>query len=184
MHEHPVEWPGLIVSFFSQDMQLEIKVVFLVKWPSLRSAPHLSFQQKSPSFLPLCSVTLWISRPFPGQAAVVLAKTEPEQQCSLFPVGDMEQMLHCRVLIQAMGKRAFDFFFCIWPMWSADFPQMSSAANLRCWSDAFPCTVAHLCLPVSIGALPAVAAGFSLPLSPSILKTHLDLVLSGKAKRA
>lgn len=97
--------------FFSQDMQLEIKVVFLVKWPSLRSAPHLSFQQKSPSFLPLCSVTLWISRPFPGQAAVVLAKTEPEQQCSLFPVGDREQMLHCRVLIQAMGKRELLTFF-------------------------------------------------------------------------
>lgn len=62
----------------------------------------------------LCIVTLWISRPFPVQAAVVLAKTEPEQQCSLFPVGDMEQMLHCRVLIQAVGvKRALDFFFFV-----------------------------------------------------------------------
>lgn len=110
----------------------------------------------------------------------MLVKTGPNQQRTLFCLSDTEQKLHCRVPIRAMGEDELLTHFLVCFVCTTDIPLCHEPQMLiRCFS---------LCgdppLPTCLHwHLPAVAAGSSLPLSPSKIETHLNLVLSGKAKR-
>lgn len=118
-------------------------------------------------------------------AAAVLVKTKPISSGASSLSDDVDQMLHCRAPIGAMGKESFQLFFLLVSvpdalLISPQCPVLCTQMLIRC----FPYAVTHLCLPVCTGTVPAVTASSSLPPSPPVLEIPLDFVLWEKAKGA
>lgn len=94
----------VLLLVFQLGLQSEVKVSFLIKCPSLRSIPHLSFQLTSPSFLLLFAVSHYeYSNPSQARPQLCWSRPSPGSSVASSMSGDTEWMLHCRVLIGAMG---------------------------------------------------------------------------------
>lgn len=94
----------VLLLVFQLGLQSEVTVSFLVKCPSLRSIPHLSFQLTPPSFLLLFAVSHYeYSNPSQARPQLCWSRPSPSSSIASSMSGDTEWMLYCRVLIGAMG---------------------------------------------------------------------------------